>query len=110
MADLDRIALSLPEVQTGVACAGTSLESRTFTIGGKTFLFVSSKDARLKLDASTEDARKRGFVVGANLWVTLPIASLPPERVLTKWVAESYGAVASKPAKASGKKPARKQR
>jgi len=31
-----------------VACAGTSLESLTFTTNKKAFVFVSKKDARLK--------------------------------------------------------------
>jgi hypothetical protein len=115
MADLDRIARSLPEVEVGVACAGTSLESRTWKVGGKAFLFVSKKDVRLKLDASVDEARARGFVVGKNQWATLPLEWLPPDRVLAKWIAESYaamgGKVKAKVAKAGVvKKVARKRR
>lgn len=115
MTDLDRIARSLPEVEVGVACAGTSLESRTWNVGGKAFLFVSKKDVRLKLDVSADEARARGFAVGKNLWATLPLEWLPPERVLTKWIAESHAAMApktratAKPATAV-KKAARKRR
>ncbi len=114
MADLDRIARSLPEVETGVACAGTALESRTYKVDGKAFLFVSAKEARLKLDASVDEARARGFLVGKNLWATLPLEWLPPVRVLAKWIAESYAAMApqgSAKGKAAGaKKVARKRR
>jgi hypothetical protein len=100
MADIDRIARSLPAVETGIACAGTSLESRTYKVGGKAFLFVSPKDARLKLSTSAADAKKRGFEVGASLWVKLPLASLPPDRVLAKWIAESHAALSSPPRRA----------
>ncbi|MBL8755822.1 MAG: MmcQ/YjbR family DNA-binding protein [Planctomycetes bacterium] len=114
MADLDRIARSLPEVDCGVACAGTSLESRTWKVGGKAFLFASRKDVRLKLDASVDEARARGFAVGKNLWVTLPLDALPPERVLAKWIAESHSAMAPKakpkPKPKVVEKPGRKPR
>jgi hypothetical protein len=108
MADLDRIARSLAEVEVGVACAGTSLESRTWKVGGKAFLFVSKKDVRLKLGVSADDARARGFAVGKTLWATLPLDALPPERVLAKWIAESHAAMA--PTRAVGSKPAPKRR
>ncbi len=100
MANLDRIARALPGVETGIACAGTSIESRTYKVGGKAFLFVSSKDVRLKLGASAADAKKRGFEVGASLWVKLLRASLPPDRVLAKWIAESHALMVSPPARA----------
>jgi hypothetical protein len=91
--DLATIALRLPDVQQGVACAGTALESRTFTVAGKAFLFVSAKDARLKLTESVHAARERGFVVGANGWTRLPLDALPPAALLRRWIAESHAAM-----------------
>ena len=68
MVDIAAIARALPDVTEGVACAGTKLESRTFAVGKKSFLFVSASEMRLKLDAS---AAEDGVVVNV---VT------PPER------------------------------
>lgn len=90
MIDLAAIATSLPDVTTGVACAGTALESQTFTTNKKAFLFVSKKDVRLKLSASIASAKKAGFDVGANGWVKIPLADLPAAATSKKWVAESH--------------------
>ena len=95
MVDLGRIALALPDVEQGIACAGTALESRTYQTGKKAFLFVAKKQARLKLDASVEQARKLGFAAGASGWVMLPLDALPPASVAKRWIAESH-ALASK--------------
>lgn len=103
--DLRSIALALPKVEQGVACAGTALESSTYRIGNKAFLFVSPKEARLKLRSSISDAKKSGFKVGAGGWVTLPLDSLPDPRLAEQWVAESYaqfsGPLAAKKGSAS---------
>lgn len=96
MADLGRIALALPEVEQGIACAGTPLESRTYRTGKKAFLFVAKKQARLKLDASAQQAKRLGFAVGANGWVTLPLDALPAASLVKRWIAESH-ALASNP-------------
>jgi hypothetical protein len=90
MTDLGKIALALPGVEQGIACAGTALESRTYLTKKKAFLFVSKKQARLKLDASAPQARRSGFAVGANGWVTLALDALPAASVLRRWVAESH--------------------
>lgn len=90
MADLTAIAASLPNVTSGVACLGTALESKTFTTNKKAFLFVSKKDARLKLAASTAEAKAAGFDVGANGWVKIPLTGLPAAATLKKWIAESH--------------------
>lgn len=55
------IALSPTDVELGVACAGTAFGSRTYAVGRKTFLFVSRTQARLKLDASSAEARDLVF-------------------------------------------------
>lgn len=90
MVDLAAIALALPGVEEGVACAGTKLESRVYTAGKKSFLFVSSKEVRLKLAASAQKAKALGFTVGANGWVKLPLDALPAATVLRRWIGESY--------------------
>src|SRR5262245_28587388 len=104
MTDLGKIALALPDVQQGVACAGTALESRTYQTKKKAFLFVSKKLARLKLEASAPEARKLGFTVGASNWVALPLDGLPPAPVVKKWIAESHALVSG-----AGPKAARKR-
>ena len=110
------LALALPNVEEGVACVGTALESRTFVVAKKAFLFVSAKDARLKLDSSATEAKRLGFAVGANGWVKIELASLPPVPVLKQWIAESHGLMArgraaTKPgAKAPGKKSKKARR
>ena len=93
MVNLATIALALPGVEQGIACAGTALESRTYQVNKKSFLFVSKKQARLKLDASASEARKLGFAVGANGWVTVPLDGLPAAAVIKRWIAESYSLV-----------------
>jgi len=104
MADLDAIARGLPDVEPGIACAGTALESRTYRTRKKAFLFVSKTQARLKLAASAPEAKRLGFAVGANGWVTLPLDGLPPAAVARKWVAESQALVAGRAEAKTGKK------
>ena len=91
MLDLAKIALALPDVEQGIACAGTALESRTYRTGKSAFLFVSAKDARLKLEASAAEARELGFPVGTGGWVKLSLEALPSAAVVRRWVAESHG-------------------
>lgn len=90
MTDLHAIALGLPNVEQGIACAGTALESRTYRTADKAFLFVSKKDARLKLGASISEARRQGFQVGAGGWATLPLGALPAAGVVRRWIRESH--------------------
>jgi hypothetical protein len=90
MANLGTIALALPDVEQGLACAGTALESRTYMTRKKAFLFVSKEQARLKLDSSAAEARKLGFPVGAKGWVTLSLDALPAASVARRWVTESH--------------------
>src|SRR5262245_56314297 len=102
MKALATIALGLPDVTQGIACAGTALECRTYCTGNKAFLFVSGKDARLKLGASAKAATARGFAVGANGWVKLPLDALPPAKVLAGWIAESHALLAGNAASKGG--------
>lgn len=79
MADLGKIALALPDVEQGIACAGTALESRTYRTKDKAFLFVSAKQARLKLEA------------------------LPAASVIKSWIVESHALASGGRAKADRK-------
>ncbi len=88
-AKLGAIARALAGVDEGVACAGTKLESRTFRVANKAFLFVSAKHARLKLAASASDAKQLGFDVGASGWVKVPLDALPAAATCKRWIAES---------------------
>ena len=110
MADLRAIALALPDVEQGLACAGTALESRTYNVRKKSFLFVSNSQARLKLDASAAEARKLGFGVGANGLVTLPLEQLPVAAVVKRWISESYGLIAEGSASKAKSPPAAKKK
>lgn len=91
--NLRSIALALPDVEQGIACAGTALESRTYSVKGKSFLFVSKDCFRLKLDASAAEARKLGARVGNGGWTKVVSEDLPPVTVLQRWIAESHGLI-----------------
>lgn len=111
MVDLHAMALDLPTVEQGIACAGTALESRSYLTGKKAFLFVSKREARLKLGASITEARKLGFKVGNGGWVTLPLGGLPAASVVRRWIKESHAlALAPAGAKPAGTKAATKRR
>jgi len=93
-----KAAKALPDVGEGVACAGTSIETRTFTVHGKAFLFVGAKNLRLKLVRSAGEAgdfAKRpgsAIQIGAGGWTTIRLADgeVPADAVLRRWVAESH--------------------
>lgn len=118
---LRRFALALPEVEEGVACAGTALEARTFARGRKSFLFLRASDARLKLGPSLAEAERLAdgdperCRVGANGWVHVQLEGAGDLRKrIEAWIAESHalagGAheVARKPASAGGAQSARR--
>ncbi len=110
MTNLAKIASALPGTEQGIACAGTALESRTYHVKKKSFLFVSKEQARLKLDASAPEARKLGFPVGANGWVTVPLDELPAPAVIQRWIAESHALVTRPAAKAKPKPTSTRKR
>jgi len=110
MVNLATIARALPGVEQGIACAGTALESRTYQVKGKSFLFVSKQQARLKLAASAPEARKLGFAVGANGWVTLPLDGLPAAAVLERWVGESHALISGAGGRPRAKRAGTKKR
>jgi hypothetical protein len=100
---LRAIGLALPDVDEGIACAGTSLEARTLRRRGKAFLFLGAKEVRLKLADSLPEAtalaRKAPAAcqAGANGWVRLAVGAELPRSLLERWIAESHAAVAGGP-------------
>jgi hypothetical protein len=113
MIALRELALALPDVKEGIACAGTALERRTIKTRNKAFLFVGAADAMLKLQASLAEAAKLAakqpgrYKVGANGWVKLAFSAKEPPQldVAKRWIAESYALMTA--AKATAKKPAK---
>lgn len=107
---LRRRALTHPETAEGVACAGTSLESRTVTVRGKAFLFVRGTELRLKLRDALATAQEVATRAPARCqaapggWVKLLLAddAHPDADVLLAWVDESYGLFAPKRRESAG--------
>lgn len=101
---LQHSAILCPDVEEGIACAGTALERRTFKVNKKAFLFLGTHDAMLKLNESLPAASQYAssnpntIKVGAGGWVKLiwkDGAYLPKEK-LKVWVTESYWLFAPK--------------
>ncbi len=94
---LRKIAMRHPETSEGIACAGTSLESRTIKAGSKAFLFLRATEIRLKLEESLAEAKRiakkdpKRFQVGAGGWVKAVLSDGgPPLELLKRWIDESY--------------------
>jgi hypothetical protein len=84
-------ALRHADVEEAVACKGTAVESASFKVRKKAFLFLSASHARVKLDASIAKARKLGCDVGKLGWVKVDLVTkTPPLGTLRAWIAESY--------------------
>lgn len=116
-----QIAESFPEVTRGVACKGTKLESTTFGVKNKVFLFVRDQsdpvELRFKLAASASEAQKlsatdKRVSIGANNWAKLSFSPTDPPALdlVQRWIGESYTAVVgtSPVGTASGKAQATK--
>jgi hypothetical protein len=96
------LAAKLAGVTQSVACEGTALESTTFAVGKKNFLFLRVHDGacelRLKLEESKREAEKLAakdparFDVGKKGWakVTFPLGDGPPFDLLRRWIEESH--------------------
>lgn len=105
MKALRALAAKYPGVDEGVACKGTALESSTFGVKKKAFLFLADArepcTVRLKLAKSVAEARKLAaqdparYAIGAGGWakLTFPAADPPPLELLKRWVDESYRVV-----------------
>src|SRR5215472_17446606 len=76
---LRTIAQRLSDVEEGISCAGTVLESTTFKTKKKAFLFVGPKVARLKLGPSIKEASRLAaakdspYQVGKLDWVAIAL-------------------------------------
>ena len=98
LAGLRRAALRHPGVEESVACKGTAVESSSFKVGGKAFLFLRSGTAMLKLEKSKSEAielaRRSPHLckTGSGGWTTVALtepSELEPG-LLESWIAESY--------------------
>ena len=95
---LSKAARSRAGGSEGVACAGTALESKTFKVSDKAFLFIGPKNARLKLVTSADEAKewagkaKSAVEFGKGGWVAIRFdgSKAPADSVLRRWVAESH--------------------
>ena len=102
---LRRIASRHADVEQGVACKGTSLESTTFGVRRKVFLFMRVTDGvfnlRLRLGDSRGEAAKLAakepgrYAIGAGGWakVTFSEGDAAPLDLLERWIDESHAAV-----------------
>lgn len=100
---LRRAALRQAGVEESVACKGTPLESATFKVNGRAFLFLKVGRAMVKLDESVPDAstlashKPQYYKVGSGGWTT--VVWKDPKDVsvehMKKWVGESYRVFAS---------------
>jgi hypothetical protein len=108
---LRRAALRHPNIEEGLACKGTVIESATFEVQGKAFLFLRPEKAMLRLDrshgeAATLAAKKPAcYKVGSGGWITISLSS-PNDlsmKVLSSWVAKRYSLFAAKRAPSSVK-------
>jgi hypothetical protein len=110
-------ALRLPGVEEGVACEGTAVESRTFKVRKKSFLFVRRANVMLKLGDSADEAARLAskdgrYRIGAGGWLTVTLGAgtaPPPMALMTRWIAESYRLYAADGKVAAGKKRATKR-
>jgi hypothetical protein len=100
---LRQAALAHPEVEESLACKGTAIESASFRVRGKAFLFLSPAKAMVKLDRSRVRASEleaqspETCKTGAGGWTTVALSgpALPPLATLRAWIAESYDSFAS---------------
>jgi hypothetical protein len=117
VAILQAIAFAHSDVEEGIACQGTAVESHAFKVRKKTFLFAREAEMMLKLAESLPDAQRLAaqdparYKAGAGGWVTVKLgaAGLPKQDLLKRWIAESYRLMAgpsgpAKPVKNKSKK------
>ncbi len=96
--NLRKVALSCPNTEETLSCKGTAIESATFKIKSKSFIFVRPGNVMVKLDTSLEEAGKlakenpKSLKVGKGGWTTItaPGSKEVPLSLLKKWTKESY--------------------
>jgi hypothetical protein len=115
-------AMSHPDVEEGIACAGTAAERKTVKIRKKAFLFLGTVNVMVKLGDSLPEAMQLAskepntYKAGAGGWVTISLECLSSSAVkrLLKWIDESYRLFAPKQRTAATpqqkSRPATKQR
>lgn len=109
-------ARRLPDVEHGIACAGTKLESRTLKVRGKAFAFFRPGHVMLKLGTSLAEARSVASTdprvrAGASGWVTVQHGDdLPIDaRQMQLWLAESHGLFAGQATRSGSPRKATKR-
>src|SRR5262249_25192484 len=98
MQALHAFAMTLPNSEEGIACAGTVIEKRTAKVRKKAFLFLGPRDAMLKLAQSLPEAQKLAvkrpdrYKPGLGGWTKISWgkSESPPLTVLKRWIRESY--------------------
>ena len=100
---LRKLAMTYAEVDVAIACKGTALESSSFKVAKKSFLFLRPAELMLKLGASIDEAIEFAKAnpdvckVGAGGWVTIRIdVEAAPMEQVKRWLDESYQLFASK--------------
>jgi hypothetical protein len=91
-------ALRHPEVLESVACKGTAIESASFKVRGKAFLFLRPGTAMMKLGRSLGEASRLAtqssdrYKTGSSGWTTVALSEVNKAslKLIEKWVAESY--------------------
>ena len=108
-------AMRHPDTEETIACQGTAVESRRFSVGKKAFLFVGKKSVMVKLDESRAEAvdlaakEPDRYRIGATGWATVATGDgKAPVARLRRWVDESWRVVAA--AKVSTKKVSTKKK
>jgi hypothetical protein len=124
---LAKVAAALADVEEGIACKGTAVESRTYKCSGKAFLFLRRRNVMVRLRDCLAEAQQLSnenpamYRTGSGGWTTIKWndGDAPPMATLTKWIADSYNGYAGSPSpetkppkkkaakKASGKRAAR---
>lgn len=99
---LDKLAHAHPDVTEAIACKGTSIEALTYNVRKKAFLFVMARDGalqlRFKLGESLPEMQKlaasdpAAFEAGKIGWckASFPDSKPPEQKLLKRWIDESY--------------------
>ncbi len=108
------LALALPDVEEGVACKGTAIQSVTCKVKGKAFLFLRPGNMMLKLEESTDQATELSretsgsMTVGKGGWVTIRDYHFKKIKIsiIKTWITESHGLFANSQSRKKAKRKA----
>jgi hypothetical protein len=109
---LRKVALSRPEAEESLACRGTAIESASFRVRGKSFLFLSPAKVMVKLETSQGEASElerrhpAACKTGKGGWTTaaLSVPGGAPLKTLERWIAESHALAAGAASKISSRR------